>query len=143
MTRLLSDARAPRSLWERLNIGDSTFDRARWLRAVLAGLMELGGPVTKAPGAFLLELSRESDDERFLKLFETTFAVGTVATEIQDDLQALASWIYGRLDEILTIVSAQGLPAEGLLVRSMRCTLPETAQKIKSIILNGRIAEVL
>ncbi len=113
-----------RSVLQRFGLGKTPGKEAAYLRAILAGLKDMGsaqirqipvlGPLLSGAGAALLQLSSEEDDAKLDEKISQLFASGEQSRETLEAFSALAAAIYLQQEALLEHLQAQGLPAKPL-----------------------------
>jgi hypothetical protein len=111
-----------RSVLQRFGLGKEASQRAPYLRAILAGLQEMGseqikqipvlGPLLSGAGAALLQLSSEEDDAKLEEKISQILTTGEQSRETLDALSALAAAIYLQQSFLVEHLQTLGLPAE-------------------------------
>jgi HEAT repeat protein len=111
-----------RSILQSFGLGKEPGREALYLRAILAGLKEMGseqikqipvlGPLLSGAGAALLQLSSEEDDARLEEKISQLLTTGEQSRETLDTLSALAAAIYLQQESLLEHLRTQGLPAK-------------------------------
>jgi hypothetical protein len=118
-----------RSILQSFGLGKEPGREALYLRAILAGLKEMGseqikqipvlGPLLSGAGAALLQLSSEEDDARLEEKISQLLTTGEQSRETLEALSALAAAIYLQQGSLLEHLQAQGLPAKPLLLTAV------------------------
>ncbi|MFL6196612.1 MAG: NACHT domain-containing protein, partial [Thermoanaerobaculia bacterium] len=132
-----------RSVLQRIGLGKEPGQAAPYLRALLAGLQEMGseqikqipflGPLLSGAGAALLQLSSEADDAKLEEKVSQILATGEQSRETLEALSALAAAIYLQQGFLLERLDSLGLPAE-------RQQLTEMAMTTALLAWRGRVA---
>ena len=121
-----------RSALQRFGLGKEPSQAAPYLRAILAGLQEMGleqikqipvlGPLLSGAGAALLQLSSEEDDAKLEKKISQFLTTGEQSRETLEALSALAAAIYLQQGSLLERLQTLGLPAERQQLTSVALT---------------------
>src|SRR5215213_10808149 len=132
------------SVLQRFGLGKEPSQSAPYLRAILAGLQEMGseqikqipvlGPLLSGAGAALLQLSGEKDDAKLEEKISQIFTTGEQSRETLEALSALAAAIYLQRGFLLERLQTMGLPAE-------RQQLTEVALTTALAAWRGRVAQ--
>ncbi|HEY0557421.1 MAG TPA: hypothetical protein VGG20_24410 [Thermoanaerobaculia bacterium] len=111
-----------RSVLQRFGLGKEPGKEAPYLRAILAGVQEMGseqikqipifGPLLSGVGAALLQLSEEEDDAKLEEKISQLLTTGEQSRETLDALSALAAATYLQLGFLSERLQALDLPVE-------------------------------
>jgi hypothetical protein len=111
-----------RSILQSFGLGKEPGREARYLRAILAGLKDMGsaqirqipvlGPLLSGAGAALLQLSSEEDEAKLEEKISQLLSTGEQSRETLEALSALAAAIYLQQGALLERLQTLGLPVE-------------------------------